>query len=92
MKVTFFVNQPPGKTLTRLISMLPGLGDKTGVEIETVEKSREEYRRDSYAAANLPVATAVIIDGEVIAVQNIITQSQIEKLIENRLKAEHDET
>jgi len=72
--------------------MLPGLGDKTGVEIETVEKSREEYRSDSYAATKLPVAPAVIIDGEVIAVQNIIAQSQIEKLIENRLKAEHDET
>jgi len=72
--------------------MLPGLGDKTGVEIETVEKSREEYRSDSYAAADLPVAPAVIIDGEVIAVQNIITQSQIERLIDNRLKVEHDET
>ena len=72
--------------------MLPGLGDKTGVEIETVEKSREEYRSDSYAATNLPVAPAVIIDGEAIAVQNIITHSQMEKLIENRLNAEPDET
>jgi hypothetical protein len=70
--------------------MLPGLGDKTGVEIEIVEKSREEYSSDSYAAANLPVAPAVMIDGEVIAVQNIITQSQMENLIENRLKAEPD--
>jgi hypothetical protein len=72
--------------------MLPGLGDKTGVEIETVEKSRDEYRSDSYAATNLPVAPAVMIDGEVIAVHNIITQSQMEKMIENRLKAEPDET
>jgi hypothetical protein len=41
---------------------MPGLGDKTGVEIETVEKSREEYSRDSYAANNLPVAPAVMIN------------------------------
>ena len=68
--------------------MLPGLGDITGVEIETIEKSREEYRSDSYAATNLPVAPGVIIDGEVIAVQNIITQAQMEELIENRLRAE----
>lgn len=72
--------------------MLPGLGDKTGVEIEIVEKSREEYGSDSYAATNLPVAPAVMIDGEVIAVQNIFTQLQIEKLIENRLKPEPYET
>jgi hypothetical protein len=72
--------------------MLPGLGDKTGVEIKTIEKSRDEYRSDSYAATNLPVAPAVMIDGEVITVQNISTHSQMEKLIENRLKAEPDET
>jgi hypothetical protein len=72
--------------------MLPGLGDKTGVEIETVEKSRGEYHSDTYATTNLPVAPAVMIDEEVIEVQNIITRSQIEKLIENRLKAESDET
>ena len=46
MKVIFFLNQPSGKTRTRLISVLPGLGDRTGVEIETVEKSRDEYRID----------------------------------------------
>jgi hypothetical protein len=44
MKVTFFLNRPSGKTWTKLISMIPGLGDQYGVEIEMVEKTRDEYR------------------------------------------------
>ena len=71
--------------------MLPGLGDKTGVEIEIVEKSREEYRSDLYTATNQPVAPAVMLDGEVIALQNLFTQSQMEKLINDRIKSDHDQ-
>lgn len=56
--------------------MLPGPGDKTGVEIETVEKSRDEYRCDLYAETKRPAGPAIMVDGEVIAVQNYITQSQ----------------
>ncbi len=56
--------------------MLPGPGDKTGVEIETVEKSRDEYRCDLYAETKRPAGPAIMVDGEMIAVQNYITQSQ----------------
>ena len=72
--------------------MLPGLGAKTGGEIETVEKSRKKYRSDSRAAAKLPAAPAGMIDGEVIALPHLITRYQSKKRMENRLKAEPDET
>ena len=87
MKVIFFINQPPGKTWTSLISMMPGLGDKFSVDIEIVEKSRDEYRSESYIETKLPVAPAIMIDEDVIEAQNNITLSQLEKMIENRIKA-----
>ena len=65
--------------------MVPGLGDKFGVEIEMVEKSRDAYRSEVYTKTKLPMAPAIMIDGDVVAVQNDITLSQLEKIIENRI-------
>ena len=67
--------------------MKPGLGDKFGIDIEIVEKSRDEYRSQSYIETKLPVAPAIMTDEDVIDARNNITLSQLEKMIENRIKA-----
>ena len=87
MKVKFFLNQPPGKTWSRLKSIVPGLGDKFGIEIEIVEKTRDEYLSESYIGTKLPVAPSIMIDEEVIDAHSIIARSQLEKIIANRIKA-----
>jgi 5,10-methylene-tetrahydrofolate dehydrogenase/methenyl tetrahydrofolate cyclohydrolase len=66
--------------------MIPGLGDKIKVEIETIEKTRAEYSSQSYLETKLPVAPAIMIDDDIIDTPNNITQAQLEKLIDNRLK------
>lgn len=69
------------------MSIMPGLGDKFGIDIEIVEKSRDEYRSESYIETKLPVAPTIMIDEDVIEARNNITLSQLEKMIENRVKA-----
>ena len=81
------MNEPNGKPWKHFKKMMPGLGDKFGIDIEIVEKSRDEYRSESYIETKLPVAPAIMIDEDVIEARNNITLSQLEKMIENRIKA-----
>ena len=67
--------------------MMPGLGDKFGIDIETKEKFRDEYHCESYIETKLPKAAVIMIDEDAIEARNNITLSQLEKMIENRIKA-----
>ena len=67
--------------------MMPSLGDKFGIDIETIEKFRDEYHGESYIETKLPIAAAIMIDEDAIEARNNITLSQLEKMIENRIKA-----
>lgn len=42
--------------------MLPGLGDKYEIEIETISKPKAAYITDAYFELDLPVAPAVMTD------------------------------
>ena len=46
--------------------MLPRLGAKYPIAIETTTKTRDEYRSDEYFALDLPLAPAVTVNGEII--------------------------
>jgi hypothetical protein len=46
--------------------MVPRLGGKYGVEVETISKPFEEYRTEKYAKSGLPVAPAVMIGEEMV--------------------------
>jgi hypothetical protein len=39
--------------------MMPGLGDKYAIKIETISKPKTEYMTDEYFELDLPVAPAV---------------------------------
>lgn len=48
--------------------MMPGLGEKYEIKIETISKPKAEYITDEYFELELPVAPAVMV-GEVIVVE-----------------------
>jgi hypothetical protein len=46
--------------------MMPGLGSKYEIEIETISKPKAEYHTDDYYALDLPVAPAIMVQEEII--------------------------
>jgi len=61
--------------------MIPVLGEKYDVEIETTSKPKDEYMTDEYFELDLPVAPAVMV-GEEIAVEGTdIGQLKLEEEI-----------
>ena len=46
--------------------MMPGLGAKYDIAIETVEKPKDEFMTDEYFELDLPVAPAVMVGDEII--------------------------
>ena len=49
--------------------MIPGLGEKYEVEIETIAKPKDDYMTDEYFELDLPVAPAVMVGGPVMVVE-----------------------
>lgn len=46
--------------------MIPGLGKKYEVEIETIAKPKDEFMTDEYFELDLPVAPAVMVNDEIV--------------------------
>jgi hypothetical protein len=46
--------------------MIPRLGEKYEIEIETISKPKEEYMTDEYFELDLPVAPAVMVNDEIV--------------------------
>ena len=46
--------------------MMPSLGEKYDVEIETTSKPKAEYLTDEYFAFDLPVAPAIIVGDKIV--------------------------
>jgi hypothetical protein len=68
--------------------MLPGLGDKYDLEIETISKTREEYRTAEYQATNLPIAPALMLDNELLIQGGPISEEALESAIRRRMNDE----
>ncbi len=64
---------------------MPRLGEKYKITVESVSKSREEYRSDAYKASGLPVAPAVMVEDEIAAQGPEITMAKIEAVIRRQL-------
>ena len=61
--------------------MMPRLGDKFELEIETTSKPNAEYLTDEYFELDLPVAPAVMV-GEEIVVEGIdVPEAELEAVI-----------
>lgn len=70
--------------------MIPGLGKKYNLEIETISKTRDAYRTAEYQATGLPIAPAVMLDDELLIQGAPISQEALESAIRRRLAANDD--
>jgi hypothetical protein len=61
--------------------MIPGLGDKYEVEIETIAKPQDEYMTDEYFELDLPVAPAVMVGDEIVVEGTDVSEVDLEKVI-----------
>ena len=68
--------------------MLPGLGDKYNLEIETISKTREAYRTAEYQATGLPIAPALMLDDELLIQGGPISDEALESAIRRRMNDE----
>ncbi len=65
--------------------MLPRLGDKYELDVETVTRSREEYQSDAYQALGLPAAPAVLVADELAGQGPELSEEKVEALIRRHL-------
>ena len=61
--------------------MIPGLGDKYEVEIETIAKPKDEYMTDEYFELDQPVAPAVMVGDEIVVEGTDVSKVDLEKVI-----------
>ncbi|UCH21487.1 MAG: hypothetical protein JSU83_23830 [Deltaproteobacteria bacterium] len=61
--------------------MIPRLGKKYDLEIETIAKPKEEYMTDEYFELDLPVAPAVMVGDEIVVEGADVSEKLLEKVI-----------
>jgi len=61
--------------------MMPGLGAKYEIEIETISKPNANYMTDSYFELDLPIAPAVMVADEILVEGSDISQKELESAI-----------
>ena len=61
--------------------MMPGLGEKYDIEIETISKPREEFNTDEYFELDLPVAPAVMVGEEIVVEGSDVSDEKLESVI-----------
>ena len=66
--------------------MMPRLGAKYDIEIETIEKPKDEYMTDEYFELDLPVAPAVMVGDEIIVEGTDIRKRKLERAISRHLE------
>ncbi len=65
--------------------MLPRLGEKFTVIIESILKPRQEYQSKDYAKSGLPKAPAITMDDEIIVEGRDIDERELEDIIQKHL-------
>ena len=65
--------------------MMPRLGEKYDIEIETMSKPREEYNTDEYSELDLPVAPAVMVGEDIVIEGSDVSDEKLESVICNHL-------
>jgi hypothetical protein len=65
--------------------MMPRLGKKYDIEIETISKPKAEYQTDDYFELELPVAPAVMVGDEILVEGSDIAEHKLEAVICNCL-------
>jgi len=65
--------------------MLPGLGEKYEIEVETISKPHTGYKTAEYAPLGLPPAPAAMVGDEVVAQGPGLSEEQVEAAIRRHL-------
>lgn len=61
--------------------MMPRLGQKYAIEIETISKPIAEYQTDEYFALDLPTAPAVMVGEEIVVEGADVAEAKLEAAI-----------
>lgn len=61
--------------------MMPRLGEKYDIEIETISKPIAEYNTDAYFELDLPVAPAVLVGEEIVIEGSDVSDETLESVI-----------
>ncbi len=61
--------------------MMPRLGEKYEIEIETISKPNAEYLTDEYFELDLPVAPAVMVGEEIVVEGSDVAEEKLETVI-----------
>jgi hypothetical protein len=65
--------------------MMPRLGQKYAIEIETISKPIADYQTDEYFALDLPTAPAVMVGEEIVVEGADVAEAKLEAVICRRL-------
>ena len=65
--------------------MIPGLGEKYNIDIETIAKPKAEYMTDEYFELDLPVAPAVMVGEEIVVEGSDVSDKELEEVICKKL-------
>lgn len=61
--------------------MMPRLGQKYAIEIETISKPIADYQTDEYFALDLPTAPAVMVAEEIVVEGSDVAEDKLETVI-----------
>ena len=61
--------------------MMPRLGNRYDIEMETIEKPKDEYMTDEYFELDLPVAPAIMVGDEIVVEGSDISWRKLEAAI-----------
>jgi len=61
--------------------MMPRLGAKYPIEIETISKPNKDYQTDEYFELDLPTAPAVMVGDEIVVEGSDVPEDKLEGII-----------
>ena len=61
--------------------MMPRLGERYEIDIETIEKPKDEYLTDEYFELDLPVAPAVMVGDEILVEGTDVSEDKLENAV-----------
>ena len=61
--------------------MIPRLGERYEIDIETIAKPKDEYMTDEYFELDLPVAPAVMVGDEILVEGTDVSEDKLEEMI-----------
>ena len=71
---------------------MPRLGKKYQIDIETIEKPKDDYMTDEYFELDLPVAPAVMVGEEIVVEGSDVSGSKLEKVIKTHMQQQGSES